>query len=809
MLLALALAISQSPQSANRSAIDQELSPANERSSPFVQPIAGESGFHGGRLPVELPSAGQTSLTAAPNLFILSASIANSSGQPLTSISAGQPFWLRVDFQYDNATCTPYVIQRIANGWTHEAPAIDWGCGQTLPTQWWHYWGPWYLHRAGTYSASITLDGQNAIAESNENDNAVTFPIQVTGTIRPEWALVNVDAGLALLGDGTDVIVGTMDDALDYTHPLLSGNDSLGRPRLIAELQNNLGPSGAPVNAVHATAVMGIVLSKPFNGGDLQGLAPDARYVCAEFINRAGIPGLPVQDVFDAAGFLVANGVEVINMSWSWWSGTNNDSYNGETSLTNLMADYLSYGRGIVCVPAVNQLTDHVFPTAPGSSRNVITTGGMHADLARAWVSQDHGPTLDGRGKPDLLGNSAENALGLWYEHASGLPMRDGLYGTSFSAPFVTGAVAQMLDFGKHHSLPTRPIVIKAVLMSACRPALDSDSSAWSHTTAQPLDDEQGTGLFDLARVHAIYSAGEQNADTCAVPGFDLARIDANIGVPISGGRQVFYRLGTFTGGDPALVATLAWDRHTFWNDVNSNGAIDAPDNFYTDPADRQDNLDLVLYEDGQEYVASRSLVDNVEHLRTVLTPGHFYELAVVRHNVALTGDGEDYALALDGTGTFSPAIAGASFCNCGTSGCGPAVPDGGCTNSTGQAGRLRAFGYPSVAYDTVALAASGLPASTTCLYIQATQQDNGGNGTPLGDGLLCIGGSVLRLGSVTSVAGNSRFPGPAGPTLSVRGGVPASGATLHYQLWYRNAANYCTPATFNLTNAVTVAWTP
>jgi hypothetical protein len=41
-----------------------------------------------------------------------------------------------------------------------------------------------------------------------------------------------------------------------------------------------------------------------------------------------------------------------------------------------------------------------------------------------------------------------------------------------------------------------------------------------------------------------------------------------------------------------------------------------------------------------------------------------------------------------------------------------------------------------------------------------------------------------------------------------MRGSV-APNTTLHYQVWYRNSANYCTSATFNLSNMVTVAWTP
>jgi hypothetical protein len=30
---------------------------------------------------------------------------------------------------------------------------------------------------------------------------------------------------------------------------------------------------------------------------------------------------------------------------------------------------------------------------------------------------------------------------------------------------------------------------------------------------------------------------------------------------------------------------------------------------------------------------------------------------------------------------------------------------------------------------------------------------------------------------------------------------------TRWYQVWYRNAAGFCTPATFNLSNAVRVDW--
>jgi hypothetical protein len=46
-------------------------------------------------------------------------------------------------------------------------------------------------------------------------------------------------------------------------------------------------------------------------------------------------------------------------------------------------------------------------------------------------------------------------------------------------------------------------------------------------------------------------------------------------------------------------------------------------------------------------------------------------------------------------------------------------------------------------------------------------------------------------------------------PPLSVTGLVPPAGGTRVAQVWYRNSATFCTPATFNLTNGVEVTWAP
>lgn len=147
------------------------------------------------------------------------------------------------------------------------------------------------------------------------------------------------------------------------------------------------------------------------------------------------------------------------------------------------------------------------------------------------------------------------------------------------------------------------------------------------------------------------------------------------------------------------------------------------------------------------------------------------------------------------GDGTAAP-------CPCANSG----AAGRGCASSVNPAGaRLAAEGRASLADDTVALSADGMP-NSTALYFQGTVALGSGAGAAFGDGLRCAAGSVLRLGVALNAGGASQFPGPGGPSVSGQGAVGAPGSRV-YQCWYRNAAAYCTSETFNLTNGLTIAW--
>ncbi len=132
-----------------------------------------------------------------------------------------------------------------------------------------------------------------------------------------------------------------------------------------------------------------------------------------------------------------------------------------------------------------------------------------------------------------------------------------------------------------------------------------------------------------------------------------------------------------------------------------------------------------------------------------------------------------------------------------------------GCANSTGQGGGLAGSGNPQVSSDTLVLTTSGTPASATVVFFQGNNQDNGGAGIALFDGLRCTSGSVIRLGVKSSSGGSTSYPQFGDLPISVKGLVPAGGATRHYQAQYRDPASFCTADTSNFTNAVTAIWTP
>lgn len=167
------------------------------------------------------------------------------------------------------------------------------------------------------------------------------------------------------------------------------------------------------------------------------------------------------------------------------------------------------------------------------------------------------------------------------------------------------------------------------------------------------------------------------------------------------------------------------------------------------------------------------------------------------QHAVALLDDGAGYSYCYgDGSG---------SACPCG----GAGATGRGCPNSgTLNGARLQGFGSANLSGSNFRLEGTGLPNGHLGLILQGSTQLGGGRGTPLGDGLLCLGGQTSRSHvQAASQWGYMAFTDFAGSSFASVSNGP--GAMTYYQLWYRDPVYTCSGAAFNFSNGWTVNWIP
>jgi len=134
-----------------------------------------------------------------------------------------------------------------------------------------------------------------------------------------------------------------------------------------------------------------------------------------------------------------------------------------------------------------------------------------------------------------------------------------------------------------------------------------------------------------------------------------------------------------------------------------------------------------------------------------------------------------------------------------------PGAPGRGCANSYEPAGGwLDAMGTTSP--DTLRLSVEGLPPTSVGLFLSGDAFD--ATGTPFGDGIFCLSGTLRRLRARTAVGGVAHDPEPGELPISARSqAIPGSGTSQWFQVYYRNAAPFCTPDTFNTSSGYRVVW--
>lgn len=470
---------------------------------------------------------------------------------------------------------------------------------------------------------------------------AFALPAASISALNTSVGYINGDDSMALLGDGTGVIVGVIDSGVDDTHSALTGLDSLGSNRLVAEANFTSETSTGDDVFGHGTWVASVILGDD-PGNTYEGLAHDARYINARVLNANN--GFQTGSwVENGVAYAVNNGADLLNLSLNFSAS---DSNTGTFKL-DYMLDYAAENFGIASVISAGNisttLTGDPNVRSPAGAFNVLAVGRTDNDFNQVHPDSAEGLTVDGRSKPDLVapGTNITMANDDWetqndWNNASG---------TSFAAPHVAGLLTQQIDFGNTNGYSTSPLVTKATLInSAQKNVLDKAGNPWApnadgdvagvYTVTSPLNTDSGAGQVDGLALYNQYAPGEQGPGLVDPVAWDLGSVTDS--------GFVDYVIDPDVAAGTDFMVTLNWFRHIARTDGGAPG-FDASDAFSL--ASPLDDLDLQVLVDGVLIAESASTVDNIEHLSFVTDTQGEYTIRVLGTSL-FGGSSEAFGLA-------------------------------------------------------------------------------------------------------------------------------------------------------------------
>lgn len=286
---------------------------------------------------------------------------------------------------------------------------------------------------------------------------------------------------------GKGILIGVFDTGFNLEHPALQPLAE----RVVAEYDFVQGDSitrnqanDSPIQDEHGTAVLSILGG--FEEGKIIGPAYGASFVLAKTENIDSERHVEEDNWAAAAEWADSLGVDIVSSSLGYSefdAGEGDYTYqdlDGETTIITQAANFLA-SRGVLVVNSAgnegNKNWYYILPPADG--KFVLAVGAVDANNTVASFSS-HGPTFDGRVKPDIMGfgvgvyGAVSNSLGYAY-----------YVGTSGSCPLASGTAALLLEQYPQLSL--------AQLLNIMRKSGDNQPPYGP-------DNDRGWGTFDAVR---------------------------------------------------------------------------------------------------------------------------------------------------------------------------------------------------------------------------------------------------------------------------------------------------------------------
>lgn len=334
------------------------------------------------------------------------------------------------------------------------------------------------------------------------------------GDARSEWAydITQIDtlAGRGLEGAG--IRIGVLDTGIDPEHPSMDHlvDKDPGNGELMGfqdYIRQRFGVDAAYDDLGHGTHVVGIMAASGssfgdkllYGGVDLRGASPRAAYYVAKVCDADNCPAPAIADALEWMGEV---DVDVVSLSLG---GERSGGIVINDEIRNSINQLIDRGT-VVVASAGNDGTDGDDVNAPADIQGVIAVGAIDEDGRVADISSrgdndgfnscrsvpisGQVGRCDPHKKPEIVAPGV-NILSAWIDKGYARAT-----GTSQAAPFVTSAVALMLEGETKPSTREQVTCIKDILRRSAMPV---------EGQTRPHDDAAGYGILRAAAADGMY----------------------------------------------------------------------------------------------------------------------------------------------------------------------------------------------------------------------------------------------------------------------------------------------------------------